>query len=303
MTSDIGWELYRSFLAVLDHGSLSGAARALGVAQPTVGRHVAALEKSLGLSLFTRSQTGFLPTEAAQSLRMYAESMRSTVAAMERAAASQGSGVSGSVRVTASDVVGVEILPPIIARLREQHPGLAVELALTDRVQDLVRREADIAVRMVRPRQGLLVARRVGQVMLGLHAHQNYLSRRGTPKSIADLADHALIGFDEITAFIREAGKKFSVWRRETFAMRTDSALAQLALIRSGAGIGVCQAAIAQRDDKIERVLSKQFALPLETWVTMHKDLRNSPRCRVTFDALVEGLGHHLASGRREGGP
>ena len=249
MTSDIGWELYRSFLAVLDHGSLSGAARALGVAQPTVGRHVAALEKSLGLSLFTRSQTGFLPTEAAQSLRMYAESMRSTVAAMERAAASQGSGVSGSVRVTASDVVGVEILPPIIARLREQHPGLAVELALTDRVQDLVRREADIAVRMMRPRQGLLVARRVGQVMLGLHAHQNYLSRRGTPKSIADLADHALIGFDEITAFIREAGKKFSVWRRETFAMRTDSALAQLALIRSGAGIGVCQAAIAQRDD------------------------------------------------------
>ena len=303
MTSNIGWELYRSFLGVLDHGSLSGAARALGVAQPTVGRHVAALEKSLGLSLFTRSQTGFLPTEAAQSLRMYAESMRSTVAALERAAASQGSGVSGSVRVTASDVVGVEILPPIIARLRDQHPGLAVELALTDRVQDLVRREADIAVRMMRPRQGLLVARRVGQFMLGLHAHQNYLSRRGTPKSIADLADHALIGFDEITAFIREAGKKFSVWRRETFAMRTDSALAQLALIRSGAGIGVCQAAIAQRDDKIVRILPKQFALPLETWVTMHKDLRNSPRCRVTFDALVEGLGQHLASGTREGGP
>jgi DNA-binding transcriptional LysR family regulator len=303
MTSNIGWELYRSFLGVLDHGSLSGAARALGVAQPTVGRHVAALEKSLGLSLFTRSQTGFLPTDAAQSLRMYAESMRSTVAALERAAASQGSGVSGSVRVTASDVVGVEILPPIVARLRDQHPGLAVELALTDRVQDLVRREADIAVRMMRPRQGLLVARRVGQVMLGLHAHQNYLSRRGTPKSIADLADHALIGFDEITAFIREAGKKFSVWRRETFAMRTDSALAQLALIRSGAGIGVCQAAIAQRDDKIVRVLPKQFALPLETWVTMHKDLRNNPRCRVTFDALVEGLGQHLASGTREGGP
>ena len=303
MTPNIGWELYRSFLGVLDHGSLSGAARALGVAQPTVGRHVAAMEKSLGLSLFTRSQTGFMPTEAAQSLRMYAETMRSTVAALERAAASQGGGVSGSVRVTASDVVGVEILPPIVARLRDQHPGLAVELALTDRVQDLVRREADIAVRMMRPRQGLLVARRVGQVMLGLHAHQNYLSRRGTPKSIADLADHALIGFDEITAFIREAGKKFSVWRREAFAMRTDSALAQLALIRSGAGIGVCQAAIAQRDDKIVRVLPKQFALPLETWVTMHKDLRNNPRCRVTFDALVEGLGQHLASGTREGGP
>jgi DNA-binding transcriptional LysR family regulator len=296
MTANIGWELYRSFLGVLDHGSLSGAARALGVAQPTIGRHVAALEKSLGLSLFTRSQTGFLPTEAGLSLRIYAESLRSTIAALERAAANQGSGVSGSVRVTASDVVGVEILPPIIARLREQHPGLAVELALTDRVQDLVRREADIAVRMLRPRQELLVARRVGQVVLGLHAHKDYLSRRGTPKNVADLADHALIGFDEITAFIREAGKKFSVWRREAFSMRTDNALAQLGLIRSGAGIGVCQAAIAHRDKEIVRILPKQFALPLETWITMHKDLRHSPRCRVTFDALVEGLEQHLHS-------
>lgn len=296
MASDIGWELYRSFLGVLNHGSLSAAARALGVAQPTIGRHVAALEKSLGLALFTRSQTGFLPTEAGQSLRVYAESLQSTVAALERAAASQGSGISGSVRVTASDVIGVEVLPPIIARLCGRHPGLAVELALTDRVQDLVRREADIAVRMMRPRQELLVARRVGQIVVGLHAHQKYLSRRGTPKTVADLANHALIGFDETTAFIREAGKKFSVWRREAFSMRTDSSLAQLALIRSGAGIGVCQTAIARRDEQIVRILPKQFALPLETWITMHQDLRNSPRCRVAFDALVEGLQQHIKS-------
>lgn len=294
MASDIGWELYRSFLGVLNHGSLSGAARALGVAQPTIGRHVAALEKSLGLALFTRSQAGFLPTEAGQSLRVYAESLQSTVAALERAAASQGSEVTGTVRVTASDVIGVEVLPPIIARLSEKHPDLAVELALSDRVQDLVRREADIAVRMLRPRQELLVARRVGQVVLGLHAHQGYLSRRGVPKSVADLANHALIGFDETTAFIRDAGKKFSVWRREAFSIRTDNSLAQLALIRSGAGIGVCQSAIARRDEQIVRILPKQFALPLETWITMHQDLRNSPRCRVTFDALVEGLQQHL---------
>jgi DNA-binding transcriptional LysR family regulator len=296
MAADIGWELYRSFLGVLNHGSLSGAARELGVAQPTIGRHVAALEKSLGLALFTRSQTGLLPTEAGQSLRTYAESLRSTVAALERAAASQGSAVSGSVRVTASDVIGVEVLPPIIARLRDKHPELAVELALTDRVQDLVRRESDIAVRMMRPRQEFLVARRAGQIVLGLHAHQDYLARRGTPKNIADLANHALIGFDETTAFIREAGKSFSAWRREAFSIRTDNNLAQLALIRSGAGIGVCQAAIAQRDSRIVRILAKQFALPLETWITMHQDLRNSPRCRVTFDALVKGLQQHIDS-------
>jgi DNA-binding transcriptional LysR family regulator len=296
MGSDIGWELYRSFLGVLNQGSLSGAARELGVAQPTIGRHVAALEKSLGLALFTRSQTGLLPTEAGQSLRTYAESLQSTVAALERAAANQGSGVSGSVRITASDVIGVEVLPPIIARLRDEHPGLTVELALTDRVQDLVRRESDIAVRMMRPRQELLVARRAGQIVLGLHAHQDYVSRRGTPKNIADLANHALIGFDEMTAFIREAGKSFSAWRREAFSLRTDNNLAQLALIRSGAGIGVCQAAIAQRDNRIVRILPKQFALPLEAWITMHQDLRNSPRCRVTFDALVKGLQQHIDS-------
>jgi DNA-binding transcriptional LysR family regulator len=295
MASTIGWELYRSFLAVLDEGSLSGAARALGVAQPTVGRHVAALEKALGIALFTRSQLGLMATEAGLSLRIYAESMHSTVAALERAAASQGTGVRGTVRITASDVIGVEVLPPIIRRLRDQHPDLAVELVLTDRVQDLLRREADIAVRMLRPRQELLVARRVGEIEVGLHAHKRYVSRHGTPSNIADLANHSLIGFDQTTAFVRSAGKALAGWRREAFAMRTDNNLVQLALIRSGAGIGACQTAIARRDDSLVRILPKQFSLPLETWITMHEDLRNSPRCRVTFDALVKGLQQHVA--------
>jgi DNA-binding transcriptional LysR family regulator len=294
MASDIDWELYRSFLAVLNEGSLSGAARALGMAQPTVGRHVAALEKALGLALFTRSQVGLMATEAGLSLRIYAESMQSTAAALERAAASQGTGVRGTVRITASDIIGVEVLPPIITRLHEQHPDLAVELVLTDRLQDLLRREADIAVRMLRPRQELLVARRVGEIEVGLHAHQRYIARHGAPSNIADLAKHSLIGFDQTTAFVRSAGKALAGWRREAFAMRADNNLVQLALIRSGAGIGACQTAIARRDDSMVRILPKQFSLPLETWITMHEDLRNSPRCRVTFDALVKGLQQHV---------
>ena len=294
MVSDIGWEMYRSLLAVLDEGSLSGAARTLGVAQPTVGRHIASLEKSLKLALFTRSQTGLMPTEAALALRTYAESMSNTAAALERAAASQGSGVRGTVRITASDVIGVEVLPPIIAGLRDEHPELVVELVLTDRIQDLLRREADIAVRMTRPRQELLVARRIGQIELGMFAHQRYLSRRGTPNSMADVAHHALIGFDQPTLFVRGAGKSLSGWRREAFAMRTDNNLAQLALIRAGAGIGVCQSAIARRDDALVRLFPLQFSLPLETWVTMHEDLRNSPRCRVAFDVLVKGLQQYI---------
>jgi DNA-binding transcriptional LysR family regulator len=294
MASDIGWELYRSFLSVLNAGSLSGAARALGIAQPTVGRHVAALEKSLGLALFTRSQVGLMPTEAALALRGHAEAMQSTVAALERVAASQGTGVRGTVRITASDIIGVEVLPDIVADLRAEHPDLVVELVLTDRIQDLLRQEADIAVRMARPRQALLVARRVGPIELGLHAHQRYLSRQGTPTTMAELADHALIGFDQSTEFTRGASKRFSAWRREAFALRTDNNLAQLALIRAGAGIGACQAALARRDASLVRLFARQVSLHLETWITMHEDLRNSPRCRVTFDALVKGLQHYI---------
>ena len=296
MTARIEWELYRSFLAVLTEGSLSGAARALHIAQPTVGRHVAELERALRIPLFTRSRTGLLPLEAALSLRSYAEAMRSAAAALERAAASHGSGVRGVVRVTASEVIGVEVLPSIMARLRDQHPELQIELVLSNRMQDLLQREADIAVRMARPGQASLIARRIGRIDVGLHATAQYLHRRGTPATTADLQRHTLIGFHQPTAFLRAASKAFPL-RREAFAMRADSDLAQLALIRSGAGIGSCQVPIGRRDGLI-RVLARQFSLPLDTWIVMHEDLRTSPRCRITFDALVEGLRGHVAATR-----
>lgn len=290
MEKEIGWELYRSFLGALQEGSLSGAARALGITQPTVGRHISALEDSFRLALFTRSQTGLRPTEAALALRPYAEAMRSTAEALRRAGDSQGAGVKGTVRVSASEVVGVEVLPPIVARLREAYPQLTVELVSTNRLQDLLLREADIAVRMAAPRQQLLIARRVGAVAIGLFAHKSYLARYGTPKSLAELARHALIGFDEETPFIREARKLVPEWSRAVFSIRTDSDVGQLALLRAGCGIGVCQVALAKRDADLVRVLSGKFEFKLDTWVTMHDDLRNSPRCKATFDALVAGL-------------
>ena len=290
MSTDIGWELYRSFLSVLKEGSLSGAARALGITQPTVGRHVSALEKSFGLALFTRSRAGLLPTEAALALRAYAQEMHSTAAALQRAAASQGEGVKGTVRVSASEVVGVEVLPAIVARLRQAHPRLTVELVSTNRLQDLLLREADIAVRMAPPRQGLLIARRVGAVAVGLFAHQSYLERHGTPKNLSELVQHALIGFDEETPFLRAARTTIPHWSRAAFSIRTDSDVGQLALIRAGCGIGVCQVALARRSTDLVRVLAHKFEFKLDTWITMHEDLRSSPRCKVTFDALVQGL-------------
>lgn len=292
--TEIGWELYRSYLGVLEEGSLSGAARAMGIAQPTVGRHIDALEKALGVTLFTRSQTGLLPTEAALALQPFAQAMSSAAAALKRAAESQGSGIQGTVRVTASEVIGQEVLPPILAQLQDAHPGLRVELVLTSRVQNLLQREADIAVRMAQPTQEQLIARRIGVVPLGLHAHKRYLDKHGTPASLADLAQHALIGFDEETPFVRAARKDFPMWNRDNFAVRTDSDMAQMAMIRAGCGIGVCQVNLAARDPNLVNILPGSIPLGLETWLTMHEDLRNNPRCKVTFDALLKGLQDYL---------
>ncbi len=294
MAAKISWELYNSFLSVLKEGSLSGAARSLGMAQPTVGRHIGALEKALGVVLFTRSQVGLLPTEVALALRTQAEAMESTAASLERTAMSQGEGVRGVVRVSASDVISVEVLPPIIAKLHAQHPSLTVELVLTDRVQDLLRREVDIAVRMMRPDQEQLIVRRIGRIELGLHAHGDYLASQGEPRDLSELASHSVIGYDEPSAFIRRAEKFVKGFTRSMFSLRTDSNLAQLALIRCGAGIGVCQVPLARRDPDLKRVLGKAFSLHLDTSVTMHEDLRHSPRCRATFDALVEGLRRYI---------
>lgn len=291
-----GWDLYRSFLAVLREGSLSGAARALGLTQPTIGRHVEALEQALGLPLFTRSVQGLAPTEAAEDLRPHAEALAAGAAALLRTASGARIGTRGTVRVTASEAIGAEVLPPLLARLRQDNPELVIELVLTNRTEDLLRRDADIAVRMVRPVQEVLVARRIGSVVLGLHAHRRYLERCGVPESLEALGDHTVIGFDQENAFIRGLRARGVPLNRGLFALRTDSDLAQLAAIRAGFGIGVCQVGLARRDLALVRVLPAEFAIGLDTWLAMHADLSGSRRCRLVFDALAEGLAGYIAA-------
>jgi DNA-binding transcriptional LysR family regulator len=284
------WDWYRSFLGVLEHGSLSGAARALGLTQPTMGRHIDALERSLGLKLFTRSFDGFAATEAALELKPYAAGLGATAAALRRVADSHGGGVRGTVRITASEIVGVEVLPPFLVDLRRTYPELIFEVMLSDQVNDLLHREADIAVRMVPPAQDALVARRIGGIEVGLYARAEYLARHGTPKAIEALVDHTLIGFDQENDLIRRFQKQFPMISRARLAYRADSNLAQLAAVRAGFGIGFCQYAIAQRDTRLVRVLPRKFSFMLDTWLAMHEDLRGSPRCAVTFAALADGF-------------
>lgn len=286
-----GWELYRSFLAVMREGSLSGAARALGMTQPSLGRHMRELELALGAVLFARSPQGLVPTELAQELVPHAQAMASASAALQRTASAGRGEVSGTVRITASEIIGAEVLPPMLTAFRERHPGIVIELVLSNQTADLLRRDADIAIRMVQPSQEALVARHVGRIELGLFAHRSYLDAHGYPVTPADLAGHALIGFDTEAPYVRRLRPSGLPLAREHFALRTDSDLAGLAALRAGFGIGFVQVGLARRNPQLVRLLPEAVSLPLETWVVMHEDLRQSLRVRRLFDHLAEALG------------
>jgi DNA-binding transcriptional LysR family regulator len=290
MNTDPDWSLYRTFLAVVEEGSLSGAARRLGLTQPTTARHIDMLETAFGAELFLRSQRGLIPTDLAQSLKPFAETLASTAAALMREASGSEGAVRGVVRVSASEVIGVEHLPPILARLRRQYPELVVELVVSNAVDDLLQQQADVAVRNIEPTQDALVARHLPAVQLGLHARADYLEQRGTPQTIADLAHHDLIGFDRETPAIRALLKRYPAFGRDAYALRADSDLAQLAAIRAGFGIGLCQARVGRRDPDLVRVLADAVSIDLGVWVVMHEDRRKSARCRAVFEALIEGL-------------
>ncbi|MEI9991069.1 MAG: LysR family transcriptional regulator [Rhizomicrobium sp.] len=292
------WETYRSFLAVMTEGSLSAAARKLSLTQPTLGRHVDQLEADLGLPLFTRSQASLLPTQAARQLLPHAQAMASAAEALVRAASGADAEERGTARLTASVVVGGEVLPAILARFREAHPHITIELVLSDATQDLLRRDADIAVRMVRPTQGALVARKIGRIGFGLFAHRSYLEKHGTPKSLEDMRAHAVIGFDKETPFIQALRKGGLPLTREMFALRTDADLAQLAALRAGFGIGVTQLGIGRRESNLVPLLPDALKFELEIWLAMHKDLRGTKRMRLLFDHLAESLAAYAATSR-----
>lgn len=291
--TEAGWELYRSFLAVVRERSLSGAARSLGLTQPTLGRHVLALEEALGVSLFSRSPAGLLPTPGALALVPHVEAMATAASALERTASGEAGEERGSVRVTASEMIGAEVLPACLAAFREQHPQIALELVLSNRSEDLLRREADIAVRMVKPTQTALTARKLGSLHVGLHAHPRYLAAHGIPKTLAELQRHPLIGFDKVPS-LRRLPKLGLPITRELFAFRCDSDIAQYAALRAGFGIGLCQVALARRDGLVS-LMPDVIRLEMGVWMVMHRDLKSSRRIRLLFDHLAVHLQAHIA--------
>ncbi len=287
---DLDWALWRSFLAILREGSLSGAARALDLAHPTVRRHLDELEARLDAPLFVRSPSGLVATELALSLNDAAQTMESAAALLVRTASADAGTIAGTVRIAASEIIGVEVLPPILSALKERHPALSFELSLSNTVEDLLRHDADIAVRMTRPAQDGLVARKVGRILLGLYANESWVTRHGEPETMAALiASGTLIGYDRNPAFIQALT---AIGLRATpadFGFRSDSDLAQLAALRAGFGVGVCQLPIAARDPMLRRVLP-DFTHALEIWLVTHPNLRNMRRVRATLDGLASAL-------------
>lgn len=287
---DLDWTLYRSFLAVVRHGSLSAAATALQLTQPTLGRHINGLEAGLNTSLFTRSRMGLAPTDAALSLVPHAEAMEAAVAAFTRTASGEAQEARGTVRLTTSEIMGSEVLPPLIAQFRRLHPYIDIELNLDDRQQDLLRRDADIALRMARPTQTALIVRKVGVLTVKLYAHQDYLRHHPLPETLEDLSGHTVIGYDANPRIFELLDADKVPISRKTFSLRTDSELAQLALLRAGAGIGGAQTGIAERSANLVPVLHDQFGLDMEMWLAHHEDLKASLRVRLLFNYLAEKL-------------
>jgi DNA-binding transcriptional LysR family regulator len=293
MNRSIDWDDQRAFLAVLDMGSLSAAARHMGVAQPTMRARIEALEQALGTMLFTRSVRGLVPTEQARALGDAARAMARASDAFVRAASGPPGKITGTVRISASELVGVEVLPAMLARLRKRHPGVAVEIDLSNSTANLLEQEVDIAVRMHPPRQEALVARKVAAIPLGLFAHCDYLAERGMPKTVAELANHDLIGSDRSASDRVLTAALLPDIDLRRFVVRTDSHPAQLAAARAGIGIGFVQRPIGASDPRLRPVLPDLAIPELDTWVVTHENLRDIPRISAVFDHLVEEFGRY----------
>ncbi len=291
---DFDWALMRSFLAVIDTGSLQGAARRLSSSQPTVGRHIGQLEEQLGRPLFERTGRKLLPTRFAELLAAQGRQMADGANAVARLLQSEQQEEVGTVRLSASQQVSVFLLPALLAEARRRHPQVAIDLVATNSLSNLLQREADIVVRMVRPEQESLVARKVGEVQFGFFASADYLARRGAPQTPADLTTHDLIGLDEDVSLLRGLEAAGLRLRREDFVLRTDDHTVGWQAVRAGVGIGVVSAYVARTEPTVHRVLPGVRLPALPMWLAVHREIRGSPAIRQLFDLLADGLGGRL---------
>lgn len=285
------WNLIRSFLEVYRQGSLSAAARSLGVSQPTLTRDIQSLETDTGLHLFHRTTKGLVLTEQGENLVEAAEKMGEAADSFSRMASGLSEELVGTVRVSANEIVGIYLLPKIITGFRKLYPGVQVELVISNQVSSLNKREADLALRMFKPNQPDLVCRRMADMELGFYAHRDYLRENGVPKRIEDLHNHELIGEDLNREFIDGAERLGYTFTERDFSIRTDHLLAQIAVARAGGGIVGLHKQIAKQWHELQQVLSSIVLPKLECWLVCHRDVQYNSNMR----ALMRYIGDNLS--------
>lgn len=290
MPAEFDWEKLQVFVAAADRGSLSGAARTLGISQPTAGRQVQALESQLGVQLFSRTARGLALTDTGMELLGYAREMSDAANRLALAALGRVEALGGVVRITANEIVATYRLPPVLLALRAEEPEIEVELVASNATDNLLQREADIAVRMYRPSQTDVIARSLGEIELGVYAAESYLARCGCPKTPEDLLEHDVIGYDRDESMIRGFRAAGVTVERRFFPIRTDDQVVAWRMVVEGSGIGFMQVAIGDAEPAVRRILP---GLPLPTlpiWLTAHSELKTSRPIRRVYDFIADSL-------------
>ncbi|WP_415920011.1 LysR family transcriptional regulator [Tateyamaria sp. SN6-1] len=282
------WSHIQSFAAVAHHGSLSAAARAMHSSQPTLSRHIAQLEADLGARLFDRSRGGMVLTAQGADLLQHADTMADAAARI--GPMGDAPGLHGTVRITASRVVAHFTLPAIIAELRTAYPEIEIEMIASDSSENLLRREADIALRMYRPTQDDVITRHVADLTLGAYASHSYIARKGLPEQLSDVPNHDLIGYDRSTMIVDGLRARGLTVNRHAFGVRCDDQVACWQLVLAGCGVGFTQCLVGDADPRVRRVFQGEVVGALPVWLTAHPDLRRVPRVRAIYDGLAKAL-------------
>lgn len=294
--NNLDWSILRDFIAVAETGSLSQAARRLRLSQPTLSRRIAALEEQLKAQLFQRTPRGLLLTDAGEQVLSGARRVEEEALAIERQAEAAHQTLSGTVRISVTEALGSLWLPQKLASFHASYPGVCLEVLVDNRTVNLIRREADIAVRMFRPEQPDLIAKKAGDLTMGLYASRAYLDRHGRPKEPIELRDHYHVGFDESMSTHPGVQKLERLFTPERIVHRSSSFVGQLSATLAGIGIGAHDCVLADAEPALERIMPDVFKHDVEIWLVTHADLRRSARIRAVFDFLSDVIASDRAN-------
>ncbi|WP_204112883.1 LysR family transcriptional regulator [Shimia biformata] len=284
------WNHVRAFLATAEEGTLSAAARRLGLTQPTLGRQVAALEDDLGVLLFERVGKALHLTRAGRDILEHVRDMGDAATRLSIAAAGQSQSIDGLVRITASDIYSTHILPPILKDLQKRAPKLEIEIVAVNDIQDLMRREADIALRHVRPEQPDLIARLVREATARFYASTDYIQRNGRPETLADLARHEFVSFGDTDEMLKHLLPLGAPLTADNFRIGSKNGIVAWNLARQGFGISIMDDVVAAQCPEVEVLLPDMAPVVFPVWLTTHRELHTSRRIRVVFDLLADAL-------------